>query len=411
MNGKTIWAVTILLLVLMAMAGSAQAQTLSVAPSGGDYPALQQALDAASPGDEITVAAGTYPGGVSVNVPVTLSGVDGVSIGTGTDTVALYVNADDVVIQNLACTASGAGIIANQTEGFQADGCRIISDDSGIILTGCRESALTNTEVTAQRTGIEISSCTGTTITNSRITAESLGLSIRDSSDTTVTGTHILGTEVGILAENAATCILTDTTFAGVGGAILGIGIADSTISGSAFSDIIQYIQFYAASGCRVEAPSLQGPPFFAADIFSDTEYRFRLYNVTGQDVALLYEPYEAPEGYLLFGDAMNITFITAAESPEPPFATITTNHMPDANGIAENTYGIYRIDGDELFQVAFPEIADGGTQILQATVTEPGHFALMARAEEEETPYYYIYLWGIVALGVLLLLVLWRKR
>ncbi|WP_460006561.1 hypothetical protein [Methanogenium cariaci] len=42
--------------------------------------------------------------------------------------------------------------------------------------------------------------------------------------------------------------------------------------------------------------------------------------------------------------------------------------------------------------------------------VTEPSQFALMAGAEEE-TPYYYIFLGEIVALGVLLLLMLWRKR
>ena len=410
MNGKQIWIAIILLVVLM-IAGGAQARTLSVAPSGGDYPDLQQALDAASPGDLIAVAAGIYPGGVIVAIPVTLSGVDGATIGTGDDTVALYVNANGVTLKNLACTASGAGIIANRTEGFQADGCRIISDDSGILLTGCRESNVTNTEVTAQRTGIGISSCTGTTIARSRIAADSLGLSIGDSSNTTVTGTHILGTEVGILAENSAGCILTDTTFAGVGGAILGIGITDSTITGSVFSDVTQFIQFYAASGCQVEVPSLQGPVYFAADIFSDTEYHCGPYTVSGQDFALLYEPYGAPEGYLLFGDAMNITFIAAAESPEPPSATISADLPSDEPEMAENTYGIYRIDGDEPSLMTAQEISDGSTQILQVSVTEPGHFALLARAEEEETPYYYIFLWAIVALGVLLLLVLWRKR
>lgn len=410
MNGKK-RMIAFILLVLIMIAGGAQAQTLSVAPSEGDYPDLQQAIDAASPCDEITVAAGIYPGGVIISVPVTLSGVDGATIGTPSDTVALYVNANGVAIKNLACTASGAGIIANQTDGFQADGCQIISDDSGILLTGCEGSAITNTQINAQRTGIGISSCTGTTITNSRITADSLGLSIQDSADTTVTGTHIFGTEVGILAENTAECTVTDTTFAGVGGAVLGIGINESTITGPVFSDVTQFIQFYAASGCRVEAPSLQGPAFFAADIFSDTEYRFDTYTVTGQDIGLIYEPYEVPEGYLLFGDAMNISFIAAAKSTKNPFATITADYSPDTIGIAENTYAIYRIDGDEPVLVAVPKIADNGTQILQATVTEPGHFALMARAEEEKTPYYYIYLWGIVALGVLLLLVLWRKR
>ena len=391
--------------------GNAQAQTISVASLKGDYPTLQEALDAASPGDLIAIAAGTYPGGVSVDIPVTLSGEDGATIGTSADTIALYVNADSVVIRNLVCIASGAGIIANQTGGLQADGCRVISDDRGIILTGCRDSAVTNTGVTAQQTGIQVTFCNTTTISGSQITADGVGIAIRDSSGVAMEKTSLLGTEIGILAENSIGCRLNDTTFAGVGGAVLGIGIRNSTITGTSFADVTQYIQLYTASGCRVEAPSLQGPAYFAADIFSDTEYRCGPYSVTGWDFALLYDPYEVPEGYLLFGDAMNITFITAAESPEPPAVIITADPLADDTGIAENTYGLYRTDGGEPALIAVPEISDGGGYNLQTTVTENGHYAVMAQAEEEKSPHYYIFLWTIVALGVLLLLVLWRKR
>ncbi|WFN34630.1 right-handed parallel beta-helix repeat-containing protein [Methanogenium sp. S4BF] len=410
MNGKTTTAAAILLLAFFVFV-CAQAQTISVTPSGGDYPVLQQALDTASPGDVIMIAAGTYPGGVMVNVPVTLSGEDGAMVGTNADTVALYVNADDVVIRNLACTASGAGIIANETDGLQADRCRVISDDTGILLTGCSNCAITSTEVTAKRTGIETTFCNATTISKSRVSAGSVGIAMKDSSDAAVEEVRILGAEIGILMENSGGCRLDAVTFAGIGDAVLGIGITDCTITGSVFTDVTQYVQFYAASGCSIEAPSLQGPAFFAADIFSDTGYRWGPYSVTGRDFALLYDSYETPEGYLLFGDAMNITFIAAAESPEPPSVTITADLPANTTGIAENTYGLYRTDGTAPVLVAVPEVSDSGPEILRMNVTEPGHIALMARAEAEETPYYYIFLWVVVALGVLLLLVLWRRR
>lgn len=410
MNGIHMLAAAILLLILVAV-GCVQAQTISVAPSGGDYPNLQQALDAASPNDVIMVSAGTYPGGVMVNVPVTLSGEDGAGIGKRTDTVALYVNADDVVIRNLACTASGAGIIANQTDGLQADSCQVISDDTGILLTGCSNSAITSTEFTSKRTGIETAFCNATTISESRVSAGSVGIAMKDSSDAAVEEVRILGADIGILMENSDGCRLNAITFAGVGGAVLGIGISECTITGSAFTDVTQYIQFYAASGCSVEAPSLQGPAYFAADIFSDTGYRCGPYSVTGRDFALLYDSYEATEGYLLFGDAMNISFIAAAESPEPPSVTITADLPANTTGIAKNSYGLYRTDGTAPVLVAVPEVPDSGPEILRMNVSEPGHVALMALAEAEETPYYYIFLWVVVALGVLLLLVLWRRR
>ncbi len=410
MNGKTTTAAVILLLVLFAV-GCVQAQTISVAPAGGDYPDLRQALDAASSGDVILIAAGAYPGGVIVNMPVTLSGEDGATVGTDADTVSLFVNADDVVIRNLACTASGAGIIANQTDGLQADGCRVISDDTGILLTGCSNSTITSTEVTAKRTGIEAAFCNATTISRSRVSAGSVGIAIKDSTDAAVEEVRILGADIGILTESSRGCRLNANTFAGVGGAVLGIGISECTITGSTFTDVTQYIQFYAASGCSVEAPSLQGPAYFAADIFSDTGYRCGPYSVTGRDFGLLYDSYEPPEGYQLFGDAMNITFITAAESPEPSSVTITADLPANTTGFAENTYGLYRTDGTAPVLVAAPEVSDGGQEILRMNVTKPGHIALMARAQAEKSPYYIIFLWVVVALGVLLLLVVWRKR
>lgn len=410
MNGKTTRAAVILLLVIITI-GCVQAQTFSVAPTGGDYPDLQRALDAASPNDVIRVARGTYPGGVVVNVPVTLSGEDGARIGTSADNVSLYVNADGVVIQNLACTASGAGIIANQTVGLQTDGCRIISDGTGVFLTGCQETIITNTEVTAKRIGIELVFCNATAISGSRISTDNVGITIKDSTDAAVEETSILGAEIGILMENSGKCRLDDVTFAGAGGAVLGIGVYECTITGSTFTDVTQYIQFYAASGCRVEAPSLQGPAFFAADIFSDTEYRCGPYSVTGQDFALLYDSYETPEGYLRYGDAMNITFIAAAESTNPPVATITADIPVNTTGMTRNTYGLYRTDGTEPVLMAVPEVLDGGVQILRMNLTEPGHIALLARAEAEKSPYYDIFLWAVIVLGVLLLLVVWRKR
>ena len=410
MTGNTARVFAVLLCALIAV-GGVHGATFTVAPEGGTYTDLQQALGAAAPGDEIVIRAGTYPGGVVVEIPVTISGEEGAKIGTAADSTALSVTADDVTIRNLACTAAGAGIIANQTTGLEIRDCRVISDSVGILCTGCRESVLRNTQVMAQQTGIEAAFCTGTTISGCRVTADGIGVTLRDTADTALEGVHLMGAELGILAENAERCEITDTTFAGNSAGMLGVGITDCTITGSAFSDVIQYIQFYAASGCRVEALSLQGPTYFAADIFSDTGYQSGPYSVTGRDFGLLYNPYKAPEGYLLFGDAMNITFIAAAESPEPPSVTITADLPADTIGIAKNTYGLYRTDGTAPVLMAVPAVSDGGAQTLQMNVTESGHFALMARTEAEETPYYYIFLWGMVALGVLLLLVLWRRR
>ncbi|WAI00617.1 right-handed parallel beta-helix repeat-containing protein [Methanogenium organophilum] len=410
MTEKAARVLAVLLCILIAM-GGVQGATLTVAPDGGAYTDLHQALDAAAPGDEIVVRAGTYPGGVVIGVPVTVSGEEGATIGTAGDTTALSVTADDVIIRNLACTAAGVGIIANQTDGLVVRDCRVISDGVGILCSRCNESTLATTQVMAAQTGIETMFCMGTKISGCQVTADGIGITLRDTEDTALEGVHLMGAELGILAENAERCEITNTTFTGNGAGILGVGITDCSITGSAFSDVIQYIQFYAASGCSVETPSLEGPTYFAADIFSNTTYCCDPYTVSGRDFGLLADTYTPPEGYQLFGDAMNITFISAAESAEAPSVTIEADIPAELPGIAGNTYGIYRTDGTEPVLMAVPDVSEEGSQILQMTVTEPAHIALMARTEADETPYYYIFLWAVVALGVLLLLVLWRKR
>lgn len=62
-----------LALVLMPVAARAQGSIICVSPTG-DYPTIQEAVDAASAGDEIRVASGTYAENVVVTKTLTMSG-------------------------------------------------------------------------------------------------------------------------------------------------------------------------------------------------------------------------------------------------------------------------------------------------------------------------------------------------
>lgn len=295
-------------LILLAAIAGVQGATIVVAPSGGDYTTLQQAVDAASPGDIIELRAGSYPGEVAVTKAVTIRGDEGAVVGSGTDQVGLVIEAEGV-------TVSGVGIEGPAT-----------------------------------------------------------GIFLRNSGEFAVRQCSFSDLDVGIVAEACVNGTVEGNSFSSVGAAFLGMGMAGTTVRDSSFDEVVQYLQLYTASECRVEAESLQGPEYFAADIFSDTEYACGPWTLTGWNFLLLGTAYDAPEGYTLIGEAMNISFVTGAESSTDPYAV-----MSAVAGTEEERIGFYRIDKGTPELVSETTV-DNGTALVQATVGEAGHFALMEK-------------------------------
>lgn len=86
----------------------------------GDYKTIQEAIDAANPGDKIFVRAGTYPENVIVNKTVKLEGEDKdlvIVTGGGSGTVFL-VTADSVSIKYFTIRDGYYGIFSDKTDGL-----------------------------------------------------------------------------------------------------------------------------------------------------------------------------------------------------------------------------------------------------------------------------------------------------
>jgi hypothetical protein len=65
-----------ILVAVLLLTGLCQASTLHVCPSGCRYSSIQDAIDAANPGDSIEVQSGFYNEQITINKNITLKGIN-----------------------------------------------------------------------------------------------------------------------------------------------------------------------------------------------------------------------------------------------------------------------------------------------------------------------------------------------
>lgn len=388
------------LLLLLAAFSGVEGATLVVAPSGGDFTTLQPAVDAALPGDTIEIRPGTYPGEVVVTTPVTITGMDGVNLGSSEYLTGLIVSTDNVIIHGFSLEGQNVGISFVGSTGSRAEGCQITAGDTGILLSGCSGCSIVDSAIIAGERGIDVNASTSILLSELGVTSESVGIYLRGSEEFSVQQTSLSGGDIGIVADECGNGSLDGTGFSSVGAGFLGMGTDGTIIRDSSFDGVTQYIQFYTASGCRVEADTLQGPEYFAADVFSDTEYYCGPWSVTGWDFILLHQPYSAPAGYTLMGEAMNLSFVPDAESSYDP-AVLMSARFDGLSAEEAERIGFYRIDGGAPVLVS-EMTNESGIYLVEAMTNTPGHFALMEKsAEGENVPFA-----GIVLILVILVVI-----
>lgn len=117
--------------LLMIFGSPSMAATYSVPI---DFGTIQGAIDSASAGDTITVAAGTYNEDITIDVPITLTGENAsttVVNGSGTGTV-VSITSDAVVLSGFTVQGSGSNPAADAGIMLTANNCKV----SDMIITG-----------------------------------------------------------------------------------------------------------------------------------------------------------------------------------------------------------------------------------------------------------------------------------
>ncbi len=144
------WMVT-LVATIPALAG---AETISL--SAASTTSLQQAIDAAAPGDTLVLEPGEFRGPVVIDRSVTLRGNEGASIvGNNTGSV-ITIKAADVVVSGLTISGSGSDLDTQDSGIFAAETAkravieknRIVGNLHGVWLFGADDSRVCDNVIT-----------------------------------------------------------------------------------------------------------------------------------------------------------------------------------------------------------------------------------------------------------------------
>jgi nitrous oxidase accessory protein len=171
----------------------------------GDFSKIQEALNAAEPGDVILIAGGDYPENLLITKSVTLQGAgrDFVSIvGDGTVPTVVISKAKNVVISGVTITNGRTGIEMADSSLTLSDAVlkrnirRGLSAERSVV--EIKDSEVLETQPDAegfQGSGIRIGDHSKVTITNVTVTGNArVGIAVGDSSEATITGSKVLDT-------------------------------------------------------------------------------------------------------------------------------------------------------------------------------------------------------------------------
>nr|BAL59177.1 hypothetical conserved protein [Candidatus Acetothermum autotrophicum] len=172
----------------------------------GDFPKIQEALNAAEPGDVIVIAGGDYTENLLITKSVTLQGAgrDFVSIiGDGVVPAVVIAKAQNVGISGVTITNGRNGIemadssLTLTNVVLKKNIRRGLSAERSVV--EIKESEVLETQPDAegfQGSGIRIADHSKVTITNVTVADNArVGVTVSDSSEATITGSKVLGTK------------------------------------------------------------------------------------------------------------------------------------------------------------------------------------------------------------------------
>jgi len=200
------------LFALLAVASSPFALAGASAYAAEQPASLQRIVDAAAPGDVVTLAAGEYEGPVVIGKTLTIRGQDGARVsvtGGGADDAVIDIRAANVALQGLDIRQNRRGeatAVAVGAEGAKLEELNIETGGYGIRLREADDATIRANRIVRIGTGTASGSGSG----EAGAARTSNGIDLFGSHGATIEGNEIDGMKDGVYLENSHRAVVRD---------------------------------------------------------------------------------------------------------------------------------------------------------------------------------------------------------
>jgi len=359
-----------LIVIMIAVSVQTMAATITVCDSGCDYTSIQPAVDAASPGDEVSIDSRVYFEHVTIDKAIEIYGVyNTTAILPGGPYDTFTINASGVTVRDLIFPSGIAGVRVERTNSTTIQDCIFMDDPDGIIVFDSTDIAIINNSfIRTGESAVKLDQSERITLRENVVSNSTFGFLLLESHNSTIENNRISGCNISInVRESMYNQIHSNTII----GSEIGINNFHSDSNnysnnnGSGTNTLFGFISSYNNIIGLNHADGL-----YAKDVQTGANYyQVKGFEFTGEQIEFAIKEANETPGFKVLSDVVEVNFIedVSYTSHVDMVGMVKESDVP---GIDISTIGFYSFF-DNLFRLISPGIFDGENITATATVID----------------------------------------
>jgi len=334
------------LLMFMVLMSSVYAATYTVCDSGCDYSSIQDAIDASSTSDIVSIGTGIYYESVIVDKEIEVAGdIDAIVLSTGGNPI-FKITADDVYIHGLKLPYGEFGVYLDQVSGTTIENCIFEKNTYGIMIYQGSENIIAENDFNENNiSSVSVVESEQNSISSNQFSSSPQGIMLDSSMNNTVELNNFSYVKMPLLLQSSHdnSIIENNLSFAGMG--INVMHSSGNSIMGNMGINVSLLISMSDSPVNLLE--SNLGDELLARNMgsFGNT-YVMDGINLTGGYFELSTLDIDEPVGFSLLSDVLKINFLSDIFNT----GWVSVSTFMQSSGFSDinfSTVGLYTYDGD----------------------------------------------------------------